>query len=136
MEEAKRRRDHLAKMRSLLFHQETKLKHLAKIKSKDYHRRAQKAARAKVCFSRLDTPLWDVLTISTGTSSLDQDSLRGSPAQNDTSRVGTGMEREGAAGQSRCARRNTLNSRSWQTQPCEMLVWRHSACCASHDLAS
>ena len=52
MEEAKRRRDHLAKMRSLLFHQESKLKHLAKIKSKDYHRRAQKAARAKVRFSR------------------------------------------------------------------------------------
>lgn len=47
VEEAKKRRDHLAKMRSLLFHQETKLKHLAKIKSKDYHRRAQKAARAK-----------------------------------------------------------------------------------------
>ena len=49
VEEAKRRREHLAKMRSLLLHQETKLKHLAKIKSKDYHRRAQKAARAKVC---------------------------------------------------------------------------------------
>ena len=48
MEEARARRDHLAKMRSLLFHQEAKLKHLAKIKSKDYHRRAQKAARAKV----------------------------------------------------------------------------------------
>ena len=52
VEEAKRRRDHLAKMRSLLFHQETKLKHLAKIKSKDYHRRAQKAARAKARPSR------------------------------------------------------------------------------------
>ena len=48
VEEARARRDHLAKMRSLLFHQEAKLKHLAKIKSKDYHRRAQKAARAKV----------------------------------------------------------------------------------------
>lgn len=48
MEEAKARRDRLAKMRSLLFHQEMKLKHLANIKSKDYHRRAQRAAKAKV----------------------------------------------------------------------------------------
>lgn len=48
VEEAKARRDRLAKMRSLLFHQEIKLKHLAKIKSKDYHRRAQRAAKAKV----------------------------------------------------------------------------------------
>ncbi|BDA46715.1 probable U3 small nucleolar RNA-associated protein 14 homolog A [Coccomyxa sp. Obi] len=47
VEEAKARRDRLAKMRSLLFHQEMKLKHLAKIKSKDYHRRAQRAAKAK-----------------------------------------------------------------------------------------
>ena len=48
VEGANVRRDPLSKMRSLLFHQEMKLKHLAKIKSKDYHRRAQKAARAKV----------------------------------------------------------------------------------------
>ncbi len=48
VEEAKSRRERLAKMRSLLFHQEIKLKHLAKIKSKDYHRRAQRAAKAKV----------------------------------------------------------------------------------------
>ena len=47
MEEARKRREALAKMRSLLFHQEAKLKHLARIKSKDYHRRAQRAARAK-----------------------------------------------------------------------------------------
>ena len=45
VEEARARRDHLAKMRSLLFHQEAKLKHLARIKSRDYHRRAQKAAQ-------------------------------------------------------------------------------------------
>ena len=52
-EETRARRAHLAKMHSLLFHQEAKLKHLAKIKSKDYHRRAQKAARAKVGSSLL-----------------------------------------------------------------------------------
>ena len=62
VEEAKRRRDHLAKMRSLLFHQETKLKHLAKIKSKDYHRRAQKAARAKVRLLRRCTMHWAKLS--------------------------------------------------------------------------
>lgn len=48
VEEAKARRERLAKMRSLLFHQEIKLKHLAKIKSKDYHRRALRAAKVKV----------------------------------------------------------------------------------------
>ena len=48
VEQARARQQALAKMRSLLFHQEAKLKHLAKIKSKDYHRRAQRAARAKV----------------------------------------------------------------------------------------
>jgi hypothetical protein len=48
VEEAKKRRDYLAKMRSLLFYQEIKLKRMAKIKSKDYHRRAKKAAVAKV----------------------------------------------------------------------------------------
>ena len=47
VEEAHARRERLAKMRSLLFHQEAKLKHLAKIKSKDYHRRAKRAAQAK-----------------------------------------------------------------------------------------
>jgi len=46
-EEAARRRDELARMRSLLFHQEAKLKRLARIKSKDYHRRALRAAKAK-----------------------------------------------------------------------------------------
>jgi U3 small nucleolar RNA-associated protein 14 len=34
-------------MRSLLFHQEAKLKRLARIKSKDYHRRALRGAKAK-----------------------------------------------------------------------------------------
>ena len=47
VEEARARRERLAKMRSLLFHQEAKLKHLAKIKSKDFHRRAKRAAQAK-----------------------------------------------------------------------------------------
>jgi len=46
-EVAQRRRDELARMRSLLFHQEAKLKRLARIKSKDYHRRALRAAKAK-----------------------------------------------------------------------------------------
>ena len=46
-EEAARRRDELARMRSLLFYQEAKLKRLAKIKSKDFHRRALRAAKAK-----------------------------------------------------------------------------------------
>jgi hypothetical protein len=45
--EARGRRERLAKMRSLLFHQEAKLKHLARIKSKDFHRRAKRAAQAK-----------------------------------------------------------------------------------------
>ena len=47
VEEARARRERLAKMRSLLFHQEAKLKHLARIKSKDFHRRAKRAAQAK-----------------------------------------------------------------------------------------
>ena len=70
VEEARARRDHLAKMRSLLFHQEAKLKHLAKIKSKDYHRRAQKAARTKVAspcppeHSRSSQPVLVVHSIS------------------------------------------------------------------------
>ena len=51
-EEAARRRDELARMRSLLFYQEAKLKRLAKIKSKDFHRRALRAAKAKArCMS-------------------------------------------------------------------------------------
>lgn len=48
VEEAKKRRDYLAKMRSLLFYQDIKLKRMAKIKSKDYHRRAKRAEVAKV----------------------------------------------------------------------------------------
>jgi U3 small nucleolar RNA-associated protein 14 len=55
-----KRRDDLAKMRSLLFKHEEKSRHLAKIKSKDYHRRLKKSARNKVsapehawfCFSK------------------------------------------------------------------------------------
>ena len=43
-----KRRDELAKMRSLLFKHEEKSRHMAKIKSKDYHRRLKKAARNKV----------------------------------------------------------------------------------------
>lgn len=47
-EELSKRRDELAKMRSLLFKHEEKARHLAKIKSKDYHRRMNRAARRKV----------------------------------------------------------------------------------------
>ena len=47
-EEVAKRRDELAKMRSLLFKHEEKSRHMAKIKSKDYHRRLKKAARNKV----------------------------------------------------------------------------------------
>ena len=47
-EEVSRRRNELAKMRSLLFRHETKAQRLAKIKSKDYHRRINKASRRKV----------------------------------------------------------------------------------------
>jgi len=45
-EEAAAARGRLAKTRSLLFHQEAKLKRMAKIKSKDYRRRLAKAAKA------------------------------------------------------------------------------------------
>ena len=72
VEEARRRRDHLAKMRSLLFHQEAKLKHLAKIKSKDYHRRAQKAARAKARLSWALHPAWMMMTAHRDISTPDQ----------------------------------------------------------------
>jgi len=51
-EELLRRRDELAKMRSLLFKHEEKSRHLAKIKSKDYHRRLKKSARNKVTSCR------------------------------------------------------------------------------------
>lgn len=47
-EDLAKRRDELAKMRSLLFRHEEKSRHLAKIKSKDYHRRMKKSARLKV----------------------------------------------------------------------------------------
>ena len=46
-EDLAKRRDELAKMRSLLFRHEEKAKHMSKIKSKDYHRRMKKSARLK-----------------------------------------------------------------------------------------
>lgn len=48
VEEAQARRARLAKLRSLLFHQEAKLTHAARIKSKAYHRRLKRTARLKV----------------------------------------------------------------------------------------
>jgi hypothetical protein len=47
LEEAKARRERLAKMRSLLFYQEVKARHTNKIKSKEYHRKLSKAAKRK-----------------------------------------------------------------------------------------
>lgn len=49
MEEAKERRERMAKMRSLLFAHEQKSKRLKAIKSKGFHRHAKKAAKMKVC---------------------------------------------------------------------------------------
>lgn len=51
MEEAKERRERMAKMRSLLFAHEQKSKRLKAIKSKGFHRHAKKAAKMKVCTS-------------------------------------------------------------------------------------
>lgn len=45
------RQEQLARMRSVLFHHERRLKRLAKIKSKDYRRRLKKAAQKQVCVS-------------------------------------------------------------------------------------
>lgn len=47
VEEARARRDRLAKMRALLFYHELKAKRVKAIKSKDYHRRLNRAARRK-----------------------------------------------------------------------------------------
>ncbi|KAI8110648.1 hypothetical protein M9435_002322 [Picochlorum sp. BPE23] len=47
-EEAKARRDELAKMRALLFYHEVKAKRLKKIKSKEYRRRMKKADKKKM----------------------------------------------------------------------------------------
>ena len=47
-EEAKARRDELAKMRALLFYHEVKAKRLKKIKSKEYRRRMKKADKKKL----------------------------------------------------------------------------------------
>ena len=46
-EDLAKRREELARMRSLLFRHEEKAKHMSKIKSKDYHRRMKKSARLK-----------------------------------------------------------------------------------------
>lgn len=48
VEEAKDRRERMAKMRSLLFAHEQKAKRLKAIKSKGFHRHAKKAAKMKV----------------------------------------------------------------------------------------
>ena len=48
VEEAKERREKMAKMRSLLFAHEQKAKRLKAIKSKGFHRHAKKAAKMKV----------------------------------------------------------------------------------------
>ena len=48
MEEAKERRERMAKMRSLLFAHEQKAKRLKAIKSKGFHRHAKKASKMKV----------------------------------------------------------------------------------------
>lgn len=47
VEEAKERRERMAKMRSLLFAHEQKAKRLKAIKSKGFHRHAKKAAKMK-----------------------------------------------------------------------------------------
>lgn len=51
VEEARERRERMAKMRSLLFAHEQKSKRLKAIKSKGFHRHAKKAAKMKVLFS-------------------------------------------------------------------------------------
>ena len=48
VEEAKERRERMARMRSLLFAHEQKAKRLKAIKSKGFHRHAKKAAKMKV----------------------------------------------------------------------------------------
>lgn len=48
VEEAKERREKMAKMRSLLFAHEQKAKRLKAVKSKGFHRHAKKAAKMKV----------------------------------------------------------------------------------------
>ena len=53
MEEAKERRERLAKMRSLLFAHEQKAKRLKAIKSKGFHRHAKKAAKMKVSMTQI-----------------------------------------------------------------------------------
>lgn len=47
MEEARERKNRLAKMRALLFYHEVKAKRMKKIKSKEYHRKLKKAEKRK-----------------------------------------------------------------------------------------
>ena len=55
LDELKKRRGQLAKMRSLLFQHEIKAWHMKKIKSKEYHRRLQRSIRKKALkFGGLD----------------------------------------------------------------------------------
>lgn len=48
MEEARARRDRLAKLRTLLFYDELKAKRLKNIKSKEYHRKQNKVSALRV----------------------------------------------------------------------------------------
>ena len=70
VEEAKQRREKLAKMRALLFYHEVKAKRLKKIKSKEYRRRLKKAAKAKAAAAA------DAATNEDGVLLLDEDALR------------------------------------------------------------
>lgn len=65
VEEAKQRREKLAKMRALLFYHELKSRRLKKIKSKEYRRRLKKAEKRKAQASTAD-----------GGMLLDEDALR------------------------------------------------------------
>ncbi len=49
MEEAKERRNRLAKMRALLFYHEVKARRLKSIKSKEYHRYGTADRKAATC---------------------------------------------------------------------------------------
>ena len=73
VEEAKERRERMAKMRSLLFAHEQKAKRLKAIKSKGFHRHAKKAAKMKVrgSFMHLHvSEVWPVATVRRASSLL------------------------------------------------------------------
>lgn len=70
VEEAKERRERLAKMRALLFYHEAKAKRMKKIKSKEYRRRLKKAARAKAAAAA------EAITNEDGMILLDEDAIR------------------------------------------------------------